>query len=70
MSSKKNLIISLKSSRIRYLKLFRKYFSLFSKPLHPSNFIYYRKDADFNLPISIKSYSLKDKKFCEYCNFF
>lgn len=67
---RKNLKIFLKSSKMRYLKLFKKYLSLFSNPLHPKSLIYSRREAAFNLPISMKSYSLKDKKFWEYLSFF
>ncbi len=60
-----NLNISGKSSRTRYLKELKKYFSLFSQPLTPNNLIYSLSETALSFPISIKSYSLNVIKFRE-----
>lgn len=46
-----NRNIYLKSSSTKYLKLFRKYFNLFSYPLTPNNFIYSLSEAVRSFPI-------------------
>lgn len=63
-----NLNIYLKSSNTKYLKLFKKYFNLFSQPFTPKSLISSLNEADLSLPIYMKSYYLNDIKFIEYCN--